>query len=218
MAIPTTASMPSASSSSISACVVTPPAAMSGRLCGVAHGTNGGDVGALHQAFLVDVRVKKLATIWLERADGIGRSRPGRRLPPVRDDPSALAVDGADDALDADCSANRLALADVDAPSLNSAEPTMTFFAPIAHSSSARSGVRTPPPTWQGSRPHISRTRRSFEPEPIAASRSMTFVRAEPGEPANPVIEIGRFDGELFALNQLNDLAALEIDRWNEHV
>ena len=46
----------------------------------------------------------------------------------------------------------------------------------------------------------------------------MTLTRAKPGEPLDPVVEIGRFDGELLALNQLDDLAALEIDGWNQHV
>ena len=77
MAIPTTASMPSASSSSISACVVTPPAAISGRRVASRTARIAGDVGALHQSLFVDVCVEKLAAVGFERTHGIDGGRAG---------------------------------------------------------------------------------------------------------------------------------------------
>jgi hypothetical protein len=100
----------------------------------------------------------------------------------------------------------------VDAPSLKSADPTITFLAPRARTARARAfGERTPPPTWQGSLPQISRTSASFEPLFIAASRSITFTR-DTGESPDPVVESLVSMAQLLSLNELDDFAALQID------
>ena len=37
-------------------------------------------------------------------------------------------------------------------------------------------------------------------------------------EALDPAVDVGRLDGEPLALNELDDSAALEVDRWNQHV
>ena len=54
------------------------------------------------------------------------------------------------------------------------AVPMTTFAAPASSQARAASRSRIPPPTRQGARRTISRTRSAFDPRPSAASRSTT--------------------------------------------
>ena len=64
--------------------------------------------------------------------------------------------------------------------SLKSADPTMTRRAPFASNARARSGVRTPPPIWHGSAAAIRCSKSSFDPRPAAASRSINCTSGYP--------------------------------------
>ena len=57
---------------------------------------------------------------------------------------------------------------------VKAAVPTITLRAPCSTSARARSTVRTPPPTRATARAATRRTSSSFEPRPMAASRSIT--------------------------------------------
>ena len=97
------------------------------------------------------------------------------------------------------------------------ADPTMTAWAPASSRSCARPTDRTPPPTRQGSRAATSRTSASLVPDAHRRVEIDQLNFGKLGEALDPAVEIVRLDGELLALNELNDLAALEIDRWNQH-
>ena len=75
--------MPSASSASISSRVVMPPAAVSLSLGRLRDGLDRLHVGALHQAFFVDVGVEELAAVRLERCTASHGGERQRGLPAV---------------------------------------------------------------------------------------------------------------------------------------
>ena len=82
--------------------VVMPPAAVTSRVVAARTACDRRHVGALHQAFLVDVGVEELAEERLQLANGIDGGERQRGAPAVDDDVAALAVDGGDQPLGAD--------------------------------------------------------------------------------------------------------------------
>ena len=74
-----------------------------------------------------------------------------------------------------------------------------------------------PPPTWQVRWRQIQRTRSRFSPTPFAASRSMTWTTGAEREPRQPAVEVVAGICQPFTLLQLDDPAALQVDRWNQH-
>ena len=99
----------------------------------------------------------------------------------------------------------------------NRPEPAITACAPAAISSSARRTLRTPPPTRQGSRDAICLTSASLLPLRHRRVEVDQLHLWKLRELLDPAVEIVGGDGELVALHELNDAAALEVDRWNQH-
>ena len=93
----------------------------------------------------------------------------------------------------------------------------MICCAPAASTSRARSIVRMPPPTRHDRRPAICRT----SDEVVARAHRRVEVDdlhlRETLEPPHPLEHVVVLDGEPLALNELDDRAALEIDRGNQH-
>ena len=65
-------------------------------------------------------------------------------------------------------------------PSRKRADPRITFDAPSARVASARSRLRMPPPTRQGSTPQMCATSPGLSPAPFAASRSISCTFGRP--------------------------------------
>ena len=93
----------------------------------------------------------------------------------------------------------------------------MTFSTPRSTSRSAFSGVRTPPPTRMRARAAIHSTMSSFEPVPIAASRSMTWITGKAANLSSISCGDSAFERLLAPLHELNDLAVHQIDAGNDH-
>ena len=93
----------------------------------------------------------------------------------------------------------------------------ITRKAPSASISCARSTVRIPPPTWQGSRRKSDRTSARLSPCPIAASRSMICTSGYFAESLQPGFEVVKLQRLLFSLHQLDNLSAHQINRRNQH-
>ena len=103
-------------------------------------------------------------------------------------------------------------------PSLNSAELAITAWAPASSTARARSTDRMPPPTRQGSRRQMSATSDALSPRPRAASRSISWTR---GNVENFWIHgsaSGASIASRLALHELDDVAVLKVDRWNQHL
>ena len=203
---------------SISSHVVMPPAAVTRRVGGAADGHDRVHVGALHQPLVVDVGVEELAAVRLERPHGVDRgdrqqrsssreSRRGRRgcrrrRSRARRRPRRPA---------------RVRTPTSTTPSRNSAELTITACAPAPSTSRARSTLRMPPPTRQGSRPQIVATSARVVAAPMRGVEIDQLHARKARELARSRLGIGGFDRELLALHELDDVAVLEIDRGNQH-
>ena len=96
---------------------------------------------------------------------------------------------------------------------MKSAEPTITFVAPSASTSFARAGVRMPPPTRHGSAPQIRATSASLRPTPFRRVEIDQLHLGLAAQPLDPGVDVGGLDRQLLALHELDDAAALEIDR-----
>ena len=103
-AIPTTASIPSASRLSISCCVVMPPATASRRevACRIAFTDPHRD--SPHQAFGVDVRVEKSFAEGFECANHVERGDCSLFAPAVDRNPAASRIEGKYERRAAECS------------------------------------------------------------------------------------------------------------------
>ena len=129
------------------------------------------------------------------------------------DDLAALAVDGGDELVRADGGRQRFGEGECRSlPPLNSAEPTIAWVAPPAMTLDARSTVRIPPPTRQGSAAQILVTRSLLCPWFFAASRSISCTLGQPREPVDPFVDGVALEREAFALDELHDAAAHEVD------
>ena len=94
----------------------------------------------------------------------------------------------------------------------------MTALAPASIRSCARPTERMPPPTRQGSRAATLPHERVVVPMLIAASRSISWIL---GNFAKRLIQPSRSSDAIASFSpwiELNDLAAFEIDRRNQHV
>ena len=102
-------------------------------------------------------------------------------------------------------------------PSRTKVDPRITRRAPSAKISRAVSIERIPPPTWQGSRCTKSPISARLSPVPMAASRSISCTSGKSRKPLHPLVKIVELQSFLFALHQLDDLAAHQINRRNQH-
>jgi hypothetical protein len=181
-------------------------------------------VGALHQAFLVDVRVEELVAVALEQLHRLhGRERQ-HGLPSVNADATRRESTAAITRCMPTVCDQRPREVVIDhlgqiavGRSRKRPDPAITACAPALISSSARRTLRTPPPTRQGSLAAICLTSSSLLPRDIAASRSISWTF---GISQNFAIQPSRIvgrDGELVTLHELDDTAALEINRRNQH-
>ena len=174
---------------------------------------DGGHVGPSHEPFEIHVRVEELAEERLELRDGLGRRQVERRAPAVDDDLPAAAVDRGDQAIRPDPVAQtRRAKSTSTIPSRKSADPRITFAAPSASVASARSRLRMPPPTRQGSAPQMSRDEPGVLARPLGGVQIDQLHFRAAAEPRDPRVDVAGLDGEPLALHELDDPAALEID------
>ena len=93
----------------------------------------------------------------------------------------------------------------------------MTLRAPRSSTACARSTVLMPPPTRQGSRAQIDDHERAVVPGVLRRVQIDQLHFREPGEPRDPAVEVVGGHREMFALHELDDTAALEIDGGNQH-
>ena len=135
----------------------------------------------------------------------------------MRDDPSALAVDRADHAIDADGVGKPLRARTIGDAVLEQRRADDHFLR-ADRAQLGRALGRT-----DAAADLAGQARADLANQMIVRARVHGGVEvddvdpAKPGETLDPVVEIRRFDGELLALNELDDLAALEIDGWNQH-
>ena len=136
----------------------------------------------------------------------------------MRHDPAAFAVDGADHAIDADGVGKSLRARDVGDAVLEQRRSDDDL------SRADRAELDRALGRAHAAADLAGQPRADLANEMIVRARAHGRVEVDdvdapkPGEPLDPVVEIGRLDGELLALNQLDDLAALEIDGGNQHV
>ena len=173
--MPTTASTPRASSSSISCWVVMPPAAVTRRVGGVAHGDDRLDVRAAHQPLGVDVGVEELVAERLERADRLDGGQRQRGLPAVNHDVAAAAVDGRDDALAPTASRQRFGEHEIGLAVLEERRAGDDLLrAGREDVARAFDGADAAADAARAARRRSAATIARLSPVPIAASRSMT--------------------------------------------
>ena len=216
--MPTTASMPAASRRSISSHVVMPPAAVTRRAVARADGHDRVHVGALHQPFLVHVRVEELGAVTARaraRLDGGDRQHG---LPAVDDDAGRRGCPRRRSrARRRPRRRARGRTPTSTTPSRKSAELAITACAPARapRARARRCGCRRRRGRAAGRRssarsPRCRRVR--------ARRRGRSAARAETRE--NRAIHgsaIRRLDGQPLALHELDDVAVLQIDRGNQH-
>ena len=136
----------------------------------------------------------------------------------MRDDAPAFAVDGADEAIHADGVGKPLRARDVGDTVLEERRSDDHFLGAdraeldraLGRADAAADLAGQPRADVANQVIVRARAHRGVEVDDVDAGK--------PGEPLDPVVEIGCFDGELLALDELDDLAALEIDGWNQHV
>ena len=185
---------------------------------GVAHGFDRAHVGALHQPFAIDVGVEELAGV-RARARGPPRSASSSsivRQPSTTTWPPRLST-AAMNGRRVTASATRLANSTSTAPFLKSDDARMTPVAPSATSACARSGVRMPPPTRQGSRAQIVAIERLVRARVLRRVEVDELHLRIAREALDPAVDVARLDGQPLALHELHDPAALEIDRRYQH-
>ena len=219
--MPTTASMPIASSVVDLLRVVMPPAAVTRRDVARAHGADRVHVDAPHQALGVDVGVEELAAERLERArrlrpaaSGSGVRQPWMTTWPPRLSTAAMTR-SAPIASGQRCRERR----GPDGPSREERRADDDVRARRRRARAcARSTDRMPPPTRQGSAAQICRDERVVVAGAHARRRDRSAARA--GSRANRRTHAktsSRREREALALDELDDVAALEIDGGNQH-
>src|SRR5688500_10140586 len=163
------------------------------------------------------MRVQELAAVRLERAHGIHGGRSGRCFPAVRHHAPAFAVDGTYDAIHANGVGESLRIRGI-------RDATAEQRRSDDHLSGAHA-AKLDRALWRtdASADLTGQARAYLADKMIVRARIHGRVQVDDvdapksGEAPNPVVQIGGFDGELLALNQLDDFAAFKIDRRNEH-
>ena len=103
-------------------------------------------------------------------------------------------------------------------PPLNSAEPTIAWVAPPAMTLDARSTVRMPPPTRQGSAAQIRVDQLVVVPLVLRRVEIDQLHLGPAAEAVDPFVDGVALERQPFALNELDDAAAHEIDRGDQHL
>ena len=203
--MPTTASMPRASTRR------SPPARCA------PHRHDRVQVGALHQPFLVDVRIEELLAERLELPDRLDRGRPRRFLPALDDHLAALAVDRGDDPLGTDRGGEVGGEGEIRPAAAEQRR---------ADDDRRRAVVEHGPCAFDAADPAADAAgelRGDMPHQRIVGARAQGRVEVdqlharEPLEPAHPGCDVVRRERRPLALDELHDLAALEIDGGDEH-
>jgi len=127
------------------------------------------------------------------------------------------AVDRRDHAVAADGVGQGLREGQIGCAAPERDDPAMICRAPAASTSRARSTLRMPPPTRHDKAPAICRNEREVVAVVHGGIEVDHLDLRELLEPPHPPEHILVADRELFALHQLDDGAAFEIDRGDQH-
>ena len=195
-----------------------PPAAESLRAVRRVDRLDGGEVDALQQAFVVDVRVEELGAVRLERLDGLGR-RDGQRLPPAVDgQPAASNVDRDDDVLAADGVADLRGERQVRAAVLEERRAqddlARARLNHVLRAFGRADAAADAAGQLAGHTPHqvvvVAGAHRGVEVDELNQWEVL--------EAPHPPEDVRCLDGHLVPLDELDHLSAFEVDAGNEHV
>ena len=163
------------------------------------------------------MRVEELAREGFERAGGLCRRDVERSAPAVDNDLAAAAVDGSDEPVARDSVGDAARQVQVDRPALE--ERRREDHARGAELDELTGALGGPDAAADAA------GQAGTDPRDDGFVRAGVLGRVEvdelhpgiAGEALNPALEIRGFNRQLLALHELDDAAALEIYRWNEH-
>ncbi len=215
--MPTTASMPFASRSSTSACVVMPPAAESRRPVAARMASDGRHVHPLHEPFVVHVGVEELVAVGLERLHRFDGCHGEGGAPAVDDEPAAAGVHRGNHLLAPDRVADFPGERDVHVPFLEERRTEDDLLrARLDHLPGAldRSDAAADAARELGRHPAdqvvvVARGHGGIEVDELDDREVL--------EAPDPPEDVGAFDGDPVTLDELDNLAAFEVDTGDQH-
>ena len=178
---------------------------------------NGVQVGSLHQALGVDMRVEELAAEGLEGPDGIECRQRQRGFPPVDDYLAISTVDGSNDPLEAYGISQASGKDKIRTATLEEGRPRddllgarrQKVFGPRDAPNPAAHAARQPARDLTHERHIVPDAHRRIEVDDLHLREAL--------EAPHPAKHILVSQGEPFALNELDDRTVLQINGWNEH-
>ena len=216
-AIPTTASTPIASSAFTSSIVVIPPAAVTAHIVVRRISEMSAQIRTLHEPLAVHVGEQVFAHERVERLHGFSRAVGQLGAPAVDDDFSAAAIDGGDQTAGADRLGEKSDEGDVHAAI--GEERQSGDYGGGAKAKQLTCALDTADAASNAAWELAADSGNELRVVASALGRieiDQLNLRLS-AQLENPGVDVARFDGEPFALDELHDASALKVDGWDQH-